>query len=49
MSNDIETISESRCFGDVQGVYGHRGVDLAGESECPLWVRSGHTSVLATA
>ncbi|HJP53617.1 MAG: alpha/beta hydrolase-fold protein [Rhodospirillales bacterium] len=24
-----------------------RGVDLAGESECPLWVKSGHTSVLA--
>ncbi len=47
MSNDIETISESRCFNGVQGVYGPHGVDLAGESECPLWVKSGHTSVLA--
>ncbi len=28
MSNDIETISESRCFGGVQGVYGHRSAAL---------------------
>lgn len=28
MSNGIETISENRCFGGVQGVYGHRSAVL---------------------